>query len=324
MYDKEWLKANRPLVIIAGPTAVGKTRISVSLAKRMDGEIISADSMQVYRGMDIGTAKIRPEEMEGVKHHLIDIIEPDEEFSVMIFREKAMEAVNAIYENGHLPIVAGGTGFYIQALLYDIDFTEYDDEKQKEVRSELEAELEKCGALYMHEKLRAVDPDSAAIIHMNNTKRMLHALEYYIITGRRISEHNSEMHEKTSPFKFKYFVINDEREKVYDNINRRVDIMFEQGLAEEVDGLLKSGISPELPSMLGLGYKETADWLLGKTTGEEAVYLIKRDTRHFAKKQLVWFKREKITEFIEKKDFPNEEEIVSCLEKRIRESILFF
>ena len=193
-----------PLLILNGPTAVGKTAVSVELAKRLNAEIISADSMQVYRGMDIGTAKIRPEEMQGVPHHMIDIIDPDEEFSVLTFKRLAKECIEDICSRGKLPIIAGGTGFYIQAVLYDIDFTEYDDGKQAAIRKRLEEELEKNGALYLFEKLKKIDPVYAEIIHPNNTKRLLHGLEFYELTGQRLSEHNEEQSERESPYDFRY------------------------------------------------------------------------------------------------------------------------
>lgn len=312
----------KKLIILSGPTAVGKTGLSIELAKRFSGEIISADSMQVYRGMDIGTAKITEAEKEGIPHHMIDILDPDEEFSVLRFKELAGKAIDDICARGHIPIVVGGTGYYIQALLYDVDFTDYDDDRQKTVRTELENMLEKNGSLYMHEYLKSIDPESAAIIHMNNTKRMLHAIEFFILTGKKISEHNMEQHLRTSPYDFCYLVLTDEREKIYERIDRRVDIMVSEGLCEEVRALLDKGYRRDLPSMLGLGYKEMADYLSGDVSLEDAVYTIKRDTRHFAKKQLTWFKREKDVMFVDRSDFKNDSDLTEYVSKLIENSLL--
>ena len=308
----------KKLIIINGPTAVGKTAVSVELAGRIGGEIISADSMQVYRGMDIGTAKIRTEEMQGIPHHMIDIINPDDEFNVFIFKEMAARCIDDITARGHIPIIAGGTGFYIQAVLYDIDFSEYSDEEQEKVRTRLEEELARCGALYMHEKLRRIDPESAESIHPNNTKRLLHALEFYELTGEKISDHNRSEHEKQSPYDFLYFVLTDDRDAIYDRINRRVDIMIEDGLVDEVRAL-KEKYDTKLPSMLGIGYKEIIDYLDGLVSYEEAVDNIKKETRHFAKKQLTWFKREKCVEYIDRRDYSSNSAVVSQLVKRIEE-----
>ena len=285
----------KPLIIITGPTAVGKTALSVDLALKLGGEIISADSMQVYRGMDIGTAKIKEEEKKGVPHYLIDIINPDEEFNVTIFKDLAKKHINDICSRGKIPIIAGGTGFYIQSVLYDIEFTDFDEEKRSEVKMLLEDTLEEKGIDFMYERLKEVDPKYAEIIHKNNIRRVLHGLEYNIVTGNRLSEHNEEQRERTSPYNFLYFVLNDDRAKVYGRINSRVDEMLREGLADEVRGLLDAGYSRDLPSMQGLGYKEMADYLCEECSYAEAVELIKRDTRHFAKKQLTWFKRERVT-----------------------------
>ncbi len=301
------------LLIINGPTAVGKSKAAVLLAKRIGGEIISADSMQVYKGMDIGTAKITAGEMDGVPHHLIDIIEPDEEFGVLNFKALASKAIEEITGRGNIPIICGGTGFYIQAVLYDVNFTEYDDNKAEEIRRRLENELETNGSLYLFEKLKKIDPVYAGIIHPNNTKRLLHSLEFYELTGKRMSEHNLEQSQNESPFSFRYFVLTDDREKIYDRINRRVDMMVEAGLLEEVKGLLDKGYDEYLPSMLGIGYKEFVDHIKGRVSFEEAVENIKRETRHYAKKQITWFKREKNVEFIDIRDYGSFEEMVDHL-----------
>ncbi len=294
----------RPLIIITGPTAVGKTALSVRLAKAIGGEIISADSMQVYRHMDIGSAKIKKEEMDGVPHYLIDVLDPEEEFNVTVFQKMAKEAVEEIYSHGHIPIVAGGTGFYIQALLYDIDFTENGEDTS--IRMELEKLGQERGAEYLHNLLRDIDPDSAEEIHENNMKRVIRAIEYYRQTGERISEHNKREREKKSPYDFLYYVVNTDRARLYERIERRVDLMLEQGLVEEVMHLKDMGLTRDMVSMQGLGYKEILDYLQGICTLEEAVYVLKRDTRHFAKRQITWFKRERDVRWLNLPDFNND------------------
>ena len=289
------------LIILTGPTAVGKTDLSIALAKRIGGEIISADSMQVYRHMDIGSAKIMPDEMDGIPHHLIDILEPTEEFNVVSFQQMAKQAMVEIYNRGHIPIVAGGTGFYIQALLYDIDFTDNDEDTA--LRRHLEELAKTQGSEVLYDRLRQIDPESCEIIHANNVKRVIRAIEFYEKTGMRISEHNQMQRQNSSPYNFAYFVLNDDRDKLYRGIEKRVDAMMEQGLVDEVKQLADSGCTRDMVSMQGLGYKEILDYLDGRITLEEAVYLIKRDTRHFAKRQLTWFRRERDTIMVNKPDF---------------------
>ncbi len=305
----------KPLIILTGPTAVGKTKASIGLAKRIGGEIISADSMQVYKGMDIGSAKIRPEEMEGIPHYLVDVLEPEEEFHVVRFQQMAKEAMERIYANGHIPIVVGGTGFYIQALLYDIDFTE--DDGNASIRSRLEQEAETFGAQHLHDRLRQIDPESAEIIHANNVKRVIRAIEFYEKTGQKISEHNEIEKQKESPYQFVYFVLNDDRQNLYHRIDMRVDQMIEEGLVEEVRALKDKGYQKEMVSMQGLGYKEMFEYLDGDCTREEAVYKIKRDTRHFAKRQITWFKRERQVTWIDKKAFGYDE--LKILEQMLKD-----
>lgn len=294
-------EADRPLVILTGPTAVGKTALSIALAKAINGEIISADSMQVYRHMDIGSAKIKSEEMAGVPHHLIDVLEPTEAFNVVVFQKLAKEAMKEIYERGCIPILVGGTGFYIQAVLYDIDFTENDEDAS--LRSELEGLARREGPEILYEKLKAVDPDACKSIHAHNVKRVIRALEFYEKTGQRISEHNEIQRQNISPYRFAYFVLNDRREEIYKRIDIRVDQMMAAGLVEEVRQLKGMGCTKDMVSMQGLGYKEILRYLEGELTLEEAVYLIKRDTRHFAKRQLTWFRREKDVIWMEKGNF---------------------
>lgn len=300
----------KPMVILTGPTAVGKTALSIELAKRIHGAVISADSMQVYKHMDIGSAKIMPEEMQGIKHYLIDEFEPDEEFHVVRFVERAKHCLEEIYADGKIPIIAGGTGFYIQALLYDIDFTE--QEGDPAYRASLEQLAIKKGADYLHGMLRTVDPASADAIHANNIKRVIRALEFYHLSGSRISEHNEKERQKTSPYNFAYFVLTDDRAHLYERIDRRVDLMVEQGLVDEVRHLKDMGYHKEMVSMQGLGYKEILSYLDGEMTLEEALYIIKRETRHFAKRQLTWFRRERDVIWFDKAAYHyNEEQILA-------------
>ena len=291
----------RKLVILTGPTAVGKTKLSIELAKRIGGEIISADSVQVYKHMDIGSAKITSEEMEGIPHYLIDELEPKEEFNVVVFQQKTKQYMKEIYNKGKIPILVGGTGFYIQAVLYDIHFSVDDDNHQ--IRESLEKLGQKMGPLYLHEELRKVDPASADAIHANNMKRVIRALEYYQLTGQKISEHNEEQRLNTSPYDFSYFVLNDHRNLLYKRIDQRVDEMVVNGLIEEVKGLKAMGYDRSYVSMQALGYKEIFAYLDGEISLEEAIYIIKRDTRHFAKRQITWFKREKEVIWVNKPDF---------------------
>ena len=281
----------RPMIILAGPTAVGKTAASIRLAKAVGGEIISADSMQVYRHMDIGSAKIRPEEMEGVPHYLVDVLEPEEDFNVVRFQQMAKAAAEEIYARGRIPIAAGGTGFYIQALLYDIDFTENDGDSS--FRRKLEKTAEEKGGEYLHALLQEADPEAALQKHPHYIKRMIRALEFHHQTGGKISEHNETEREKESPYNFAYFVLTDDRSRLYDRIDRRVDLMMEEGLLDEVRFLKERGVRRDSTAMQGLGYKELYAFLDGEYPLEEAVRIIKRDTRHFAKRQLTWFKRER-------------------------------
>ena len=299
-------RKSRPMIILAGPTAVGKTKLSIALAEAVGGEIVSADSMQVYRHMNIGSAKITREEMKGIPHHMIDILEPWEAFNVAVFKEKCEQCLPGIYERGHIPIVTGGTGFYIQALLRDIDFVE--NENDTAYRVSMEALAAEKGAEWLHELLREVDPDSAEAIHANNIKSTIRALEYYNLTGEPISRHNERERQKPSAYQACYFVLNESRERLYERIDRRVEEMLEGGLVEEVRKLKALGCHRGMVSMQGLGYKEILAYLEGAMTLEEAVELLKRDTRHFAKRQLTWFRREQDVIWVEKESFGYEED----------------
>ena len=307
----------RPLIILTGPTAVGKTALSIGLAKAIGGEIISADSMQVYRGMDIGTAKILPEQMQGVPHYLIDEFEPEDAFNVVIFQQRCKECMEDIYSRNKIPIIVGGTGFYIQSVLYDIDFTENDADMK--YRQSLE-EFAKChGGEALHQKLAKVDPASAETIHANNVKRVIRALEYYHQTGERISEHNAQQRQKESPYDFIYYVLSLPREILYDRINLRVDQMREEGLVEEVKSLKDMGCDRSMVSMQGLGYKEILAAFDEEMTIEEAFEKIKLETRHFAKRQFTWFKREREVTWLHKEQFSDEDALLAHCVQEITE-----
>lgn len=308
----------QPMVILTGPTAVGKTALSLALAKKINGAIISADSMQVYKHMDIGSAKIMPQEMAGIRHYLIDELEPFEEFHVVRFVELAKKYLREIYDDGKIPLIVGGTGFYIQALLYDIDFTSQACDEEYRVR--LSEIGEERGTPYLHQLLKEVDPKSAKEIHPNNKKRIIRALEFYHLSGTRISEHNEMQRQKASPYHFAYFVLTDEREKLYANIDRRVDEMLARGLLREIRSLKEMGCSREMVSMQGLGYKELLDYLDEKRTLAEAVCAIKQETRHFAKRQLTWFRREREVIWLDKKEYQyNDEKILEKMLKVLGE-----
>ena len=308
-----------PLIILSGPTSVGKTRLSLRLAEAVNGEIISADSMQVYKRMDIGTAKITKEEMGRIPHHLIDCLEPEEPFNVSLFKDLAGQAVKGILSRNHIPIVVGGTGFYIQALLKGVTFSE---EEEDGYREELEQKAQsEEGAEALFEQLKRIDPDSAEAIPKQNLKRVIRALCFYHYHGYPISEHNRTEKEKEPEYNFAYFVLTTDRASLYQNINRRVDQMMENGLLEEVKELRASGLTATDVSMQGLGYKQLIAYLDGECTLAEAAERIKTETRHFAKRQLTWFRREKDCIFFDKSKQTEDEILVDMIrilkEKRI-------
>ena len=303
------------LIILAGPTASGKTSVSIDLAKRIGGEIVSADSMQVYRGMDVGTAKIKADEMQGVKHYLINVLDPTEDFNIVKFQNMVKYSIEEIKRNGHIPILVGGTGFYIQSVIYDIDFDTQDD--NGDIRKALEEEYDKMGANFMYEKLKKIDSVSAENIHKNNKKRIIRAIEYFLINNALISAHNESQRKKDSPYDFRFFVLNPPRDILYDRINQRVDKMVEEGLVGEVKDLKNAGLSIENISMQGIGYKEILEYLDGEITLDEAIDNIKQNTRHMAKRQVTWFKREKDVIYINPFEFENNEKIVDYMVEKI-------
>lgn len=299
----------KPLIIIAGPTACGKTDSSIHLAKKINGEIISADSMQVYKYMDIGTAKITKNEMQGIKHYLIDEFLPDEDFSIAKFKDLATKYIDEIYTKGKIPILVGGTGFYINSVIYNNDFTK--TEKDNTLRNTLEQEAKEKGNIYLHNKLLKIDELSAQKIHPNNIKKVIRAIEFFQQTGKKISEHNEEEKKKEKAYNVSFFVLNMPREKLYERIDLRVDLMVKNGLLEEVKSLLQKGYKKELVSMQGIGYKEIIAYLEGEISFEEAIYIIKRDTRHFAKRQLTWFKNQaEDSIWLDTSQFENTESLV--------------
>ncbi|HAQ51152.1 MAG TPA: tRNA (adenosine(37)-N6)-dimethylallyltransferase MiaA [Lachnospiraceae bacterium] len=293
------------LIVLTGPTAVGKTELSIKLANKINGEIISADSIQVYKNLDIGSAKITIEEMQNVKHYLVDVLNPTEDFNIYIFKEMAKKAIKEIQAKGKIPIIVGGTGFYIQSVIYDISFSKEDNSI---IREELEQIARIKGNEFLHNELKKIDKVSAEKIHPNNVKRIIRAIEYYKLNNRPISQHNEEESIKEAVFNTKYFVLNDKRELLYDRIDRRVDKMIELGLVDEVKSLMDSGLDSTYNSMQGIGYKEIIEYLDGKCTLDEAINNIKKNTRHFAKRQLTWFRREQNVNWIEKYQYDYDDE----------------
>ncbi|WP_089611317.1 tRNA (adenosine(37)-N6)-dimethylallyltransferase MiaA [Dehalobacterium formicoaceticum] len=286
--------AEEKLIVVVGPTAVGKSAISVELADLLDGEIISADSMQVYREMNIGTAKIQAEEMvstggKRILHHLIDIRNPDENFTVADFQQLARNQIRDINTRGKIPILVGGTGLYVNAVIDPYNFIPEDYDPQ--LRNQLMQDAEKRGNQYLYNQLVQIDPETAEKFHPNDLRRIVRALETFYQTGRRIS-HVQQDRQQERPYDIEMIGLFCERGILYDRINQRVDQMIENGLIEEVTTLIKKGYSPRLKSMQGLGYRQIAAYLTGIVTKEEGIRLLKRDTRHFAKRQFTWFKRD--------------------------------
>ena len=308
-----------PMVVLSGPTGVGKTKLSIALAKAIGGEVISADSMQVYEYMDVGSAKIRPEEMQGVPHHLISVLKPWEDFNVTIFQSLCKEALKGIYERGRIPIVVGGTGFYVQALLRDVNFTENED--CPEYRKQLEEIAKTEGPEVLNAMLRKVDPASADAIHPRNVKRTIRALEFYQLTKTPISAHNETERQKKWAYNACYFVLNDDRARLYERIEQRVDEMMEQGLLKEVEKLREMGCKRDSTAMQGLGYKELFDYLDGECSLEKAVDKIKLSTRHFAKRQLTWFRKEEGVIWLNKQEYDyDEEKILGVMLEKLKDA----
>ena len=290
-----------PLIILTGPTAVGKTALSIELAKDLNAEIISADSMQIYEYMDVGSAKVTKDEMEGVVHHMIDEVKPDFPFSVSEFQSRANKYIKEIDEKGKTVLVTGGTGLYLNSLIYNMDFAK--SNSNSKLREELEKELEENGIDYMHEKLKSLDEDAASRIHKNNTKRVIRALEV-CLDGKKMQDFSTDLryNENYEPI---IIVLNRDREILYDRINKRVDIMMENNLVDEVKNLMNMGYSKDLISMQGIGYKEIIKYLEGEYSLDEAVEIIKRDSRRYAKRQITWFKRYKESKWFDLGNYDN-------------------
>ena len=311
---------DKPLLILAGPTAVGKSDISVKVAKALGGECISADSIQVYKGLNIGSGKITEEEMEGIPHHLLDILNPEEDYDASAFQRMAREKVEEIYRRERLPILVGGTGFYIQAMLRDIDFQEEDEAEKERLRSRLEKEMEVRGSTALHEELKQVDSVSAEEIHPHNRQRIMRALEYFYLHKSPISKHNREEKEKEALYDSLFLVLNRNREDLYEGINARVEKMFRDGLVSEVEAFSNKGYTEHSPGFKGIGYREIFPYLRGECSLSECKALIQQNSRHYAKRQLTWFKREKETIFVKAENFQSREEeaewiIEKCMSK---------
>lgn len=288
----------KKILVIGGPTAVGKTELSIELAKRLNGEIISADSMQIYKYMDIGSAKVSKEEMNRVVHHLIDVVDPSENFSVADYKEQGEKAIKEIISRGKLPIIVGGTGLYINSLTCNMNFTEA--EKDEEYRKDLDKLANEHGNNYIHEMLKDIDPISYKEIHANNRKRVIRALEVYKLTGKPFSSYNAGEDFYKSEYDVHYYVLTMDREKLYERINLRVDIMMEKGLLEECIKLKEMGYTSSMQSMQGIGYKEILYYLEGDVKLQEAINMIKQGSRNYAKRQLTWFRRDPRVTFLDK------------------------
>lgn len=301
----------KDLFILAGPTAIGKTDISINLAKRLNGEIISADSMQIYEFMDIGSAKIKDHEKNGIPHHVIDFIHPSKEFSVVEFKEESTKSINDITSRNNLPMVVGGTGFYIDSLIFNYDFANtYKDNDYREELTNLA--LEK-GNEYVHSLLKDIDIESFNKLYPNDLKRVIRALEVHKLTGKTISEFNAMQNIYDIPYNVYYFVLNMNRNKLYDRINKRVDIMLEEGLIQEVQRLKDLGLTEDMQSMKGIGYKEILYYLNGKVSLDEAVEMIKKGSRNYAKRQLTWFRKDKRVNWINKDEYNNDTEVTEAI-----------
>lgn len=295
------MESRKDLLVLIGPTAVGKTSLSIDLAKKIDGEIISADSMQIYKYMNIGTAKVKREEMENIPHHLINIVYPDEEFTVADYKRNAEKYINKINELGKIPVVVGGTGLYINSLVYELRFTNV--EANEDFRHKYNELADTCGNEYIHNELYKIDKVSAKRINPNDRKRVIRALEIYHETGKPMSYYNKNFRREIDKYNLVMIGLTMDRAVLYSRINKRVDDMIKEGLVEEVEKLLNMGYNKELVSMQGIGYKEIVSYLEGNICLDKAIEALKRNTRRFAKRQLTWFKRDKRIHWIDVNEF---------------------
>jgi tRNA dimethylallyltransferase len=292
---------NNKIIVVVGPTAVGKTYVSIKLAKYFDTEVISADSMQVYRGMNIGTAKVTEDEKQGIVHHMIDIVNPDDNYSVSEFKNEAEKIIDGLLENGKTPIIVGGSGLYVNSLIYDLDFG--NTKSDTSVRDYYYKFYEESGEDALYEKLLEVDPKSAEKIHKNNIKRVIRALEVHHITGKKFSDSSTDIRKYSSKYEPILVGLSIDRKILYDRINKRVDKMLSDGLLDEVKNLLGKGYGKDLVSMKAIGYKEIIDFLDGSIPLEEAVRTLKTNTRRFAKRQFTWFLRDNNVKWFTVSDF---------------------
>lgn len=306
------------LCILTGPTAVGKTELSLSLAKNLNGEIISCDSMQIYKHMDIGTAKATKEEQEVVKHHLIDFVDVDQDYTVSNFKNDAKNIITNLNNENKLPIVTGGTGLYINSLVYDLNFVKIPpNEEIRKVYEDIVSEQGEEGKDYIYNKLKTIDEESTKKIHRNDVKRVIRALEVYDITGKTMSEHGKNFRKENEDYNLVMIALTMDREKLYDRINRRVDIMVKNGLLEEVEGILKLGYDKDLISLQGIGYKEIIDYFNGNISLDDAIEQIKKGSRNYAKRQLTWFRRDERFKWFNKDDYDSEIELSKDIESYI-------
>lgn len=306
------------LLIIVGPTSIGKSTIAVELAKLLNGEVISADSMQIYKHMDIGTAKVTTTEMDGIPHHMVGVVDPDEEFTVSDYKHLVKEHIRRINLEGKLPIVVGGTGLYINSLIYDLNFAEIPPNES--LRSSYEEQIEEFGNEYLHNKLALIDPESSEKISVNDKKRIMRALEIYDSTGKTMTEHNKNFRKMNNDYNLSYVALNMDRAKLYDKINNRVDAMVKKGLVQEVNKILDMGYSEELISLQAIGYKEIISHIKDEISLEEAIELVKKKSRNYAKRQLTWFRRDDRIKWIDIEDYQNLSQVIEVIKEYVIET----
>lgn len=313
------MKNKDNLIVLVGPTAVGKTDISIQLAKKIKGEVISADSMQVYKYMDIGTAKITEDEMENIPHYLINVVYPDEEFTVADFKKAACNYIKRINDEGNIPMLVGGTGLYINSIVYELKFTQV--KPNEELRRKYDSIIDKHGSEYLYEELMRVDPISAKRINVNDTKRIIRALEVLHETGKPMSYYNKNFRKEVDKYNLVMIGLTMDRGKLYSRINQRVDIMLDEGLIDEVKMLMDMGYTKELTSMQAIGYKEIISYLEGEMSLDKTIEVLKRNTRRFAKRQLTWFRRDDRIKWVDIDNFASTDAISEYLANYVFKSL---